>query len=139
MDTQNRQDETEENELRVLVQKGVRHAARRFAECPAVQQSLEAAELVETRGLQQAIEIEAPGGRITVMTIRFDPAQLDVMREEHRFPEWVISANIERAILARVSDWELEENESRCLIAHPDRPRSVQASGMKPDGLEPAG
>lgn len=135
MDIRNSQDEPEENDARALVGKGVRHAARRFAECLAVQQSLEAAEVVETRDLQQAIEVEAPGGRGSVMTVRFDPAKLDVMREEHRFPEWVISANIERAILAHVSDWELEEAESRRLIAHRDRPRPVQASGMEPDGL----
>jgi hypothetical protein len=104
-DEQDAQDIGDTGALAALVEKGLHHAVRRFDADPAIRANLERAR-VTPNGAQDGTLCAVPpdshgaGGRI-----EFSPPLVARMRAEHKYPEWVLSATIERCVRNQAAAW----------------------------------
>jgi hypothetical protein len=131
-------DEIRENEsqslpdLRQIVAKAVRYAALRFPESEEIRRLLNDAEIVESGELSSVVDVVPPRQRGGASVIRFSEKLLADLRREHRYPEWVLCATIERMILGSAGQWPLDEQEAKLLAAHRERRRRAPSSGTGP-------
>ena len=130
---ESREDEFQNlSELRQIVTKAVRYAALRFPESEEIRRLINNAEIVESEDLSSAVEVVPPRQRDGTGVIRFSAQRLEDLRREHRYPEWVLCATIERLILGSAAQWPLDEQEAKLLAAHRERRRRAPSSGTGP-------
>jgi hypothetical protein len=116
------------NPNRGVVSKGANYAAMRFPESDELQRILQTAVLVESPNLDEAIDVIPPSRPGEPATIRFDPDRIAALAREHRYPEWVVSATLERVVLAQSEQWPLPEPDAAKVAAHRDRCRRARSS-----------
>ena len=128
MELQSEREAVDAESLKSLIQTGLLYAARRFEGCPALQKSLECAEIYHSEDIDTAFEIDPPSvvGRSSV--VRYSNQRMLQVISDHAYPAWVISATIERLILARITEWERCESQIREFITHRDQRREAQVS-----------
>lgn len=91
--------------LAALVEKGLHHAIRRFDAEPAIRENLEMARIAPAVGLDSSVRTVPPHDRGVGGCVEFSPALVARMRREHRYPEWVLSAAIERCVRKQAAAW----------------------------------
>jgi len=118
--------------IRDIVAKGVRYAALRFPESEELQRLLETAKITPNSDIAGAADVVPPSQPGDTVQVRFNPELVAELRRDHRYPEWVICATIERLVLALGSRWNLSEPEATKLAAHRERRRRAPSSGAGP-------
>src|SRR5438876_987534 len=101
MELQSENQAVDAESLTGLIQTGLRYAARRFEGCPALQKSLECAQISESDELETSLEIDPPTIAGRPAAVRYSNHRMLQVTANHAYPAWVISATIERLILAR--------------------------------------
>jgi hypothetical protein len=72
----------------------------------------------ETR---QGISIVPPADGQSGCVIRFSPEYIRQLSREHRHPDWVVSACLERQVLKNADRWGIDEEERAALAAHAEK------------------
>lgn len=111
-----------------IVLEGLRHAADRFGDFPELQEKLAHASLIPDAQTASGIRVILPGADHPYGAILFDPDHILQLSREHRHPEWVVCARIERLILIEGEGWESDDTERERLVAHRERRRARRES-----------
>jgi hypothetical protein len=90
----------------------------RLGRYAALSEMVERSKLVAKPGVKHGIRAVPPEEGMGHGTIEFDPGYILQLSREHRHPEWVVCACLERLVLDEIERWCPDEAEQRELAAH---------------------
>jgi hypothetical protein len=115
---------SELEKAKTIVDEAKRHACERFEPFSRLHDRLCSTVLEIEWGLAGGIQLVPPGDQHTNGAILFDPHYILGLAKEHRHPEWVVCARLERLVLQQLGEWETDSVEQQRLAAHDERRRA---------------
>lgn len=112
---------------REVMEEGRALAADRFSRFPVLRDRLCAAPLREDAAAKGGIEVVPPSADDPRGVVLFDRECVQTLSREHRHPEWVVCARIERMVTAQTDAWETDDAERERLVAHREMRRTKSA------------
>jgi hypothetical protein len=91
--------------LQSIVEKARLHASERQVFCAELRQRVRDAEVTSVNGLGTLSRVEPPTARHPNGRILYDPELVARLAADHTYPEWVVSAHLDRLICAQVEAW----------------------------------
>lgn len=122
------QSQSDASRAATIVEEALKHVAERFDKFPELHHRIVCVTVMPDPMVASGIRLVPPGPSNPVGTVVFDPEQIIELTREHKHPEWVVCARLERMILAACDEWESDDNERKQLVAHREERRARSAS-----------
>lgn len=117
-----------------VIERAIEHTVERLERFPRLRQVISRPRLEANPETHQGICLIPQADGQSGCVILFSPEYIRQLSREHRHPEWVVSACLERQVLKHADRWSIDENERAALAAHAEKRAARRPERKSDDG-----